>query len=532
MNIKLTSKFKPFTFDEMVKPLQNYKEAYDKVEEQYGALSEKTEMWKDIADKTNSPEAYAMYKKYSDELQAITNDFATGMTMQNRSQLLGMRRRYAAEIIPIENAKKAFDKMIETREKISAADDSAIFVNHYNSIDDFLHGGTADNTYVSGNKLMARVAAKCEAYGRSEYGKMEIAKTVSRGYQDLYEQKNGYSYADLKEVLEQHPNSKAAQDINAIIQSELHSAGYDNLNDFDKSKLVTYAESGAYSGLSKPAFQFVDSGLAHAQNYEMENKRLAQADRHFYAQLAQADRHHKDQMRAARNSSGNSSYERKQAAMIDLIASGKATEAQARALVFGTEQQKIQAAKQIGKQGKLVDDAVNYETAINNPASEDKIKKLNIKAGHGGLNVTRSGGKGKITSSTLSPQAFYDVRKNIQDDGIERWDKHYSIGNFGKGKDGRYIYTGGGTHPVRDYKRLTWSDVQKQYPSDAQAIREHFTAYGEDPVNYHWAKDGGGYLFDDKRLYPTGYHYDAPRVVVAGKKANKNKTSGRKNVSR
>lgn len=560
MNIKLTSRFKPFTFDEMVKPLQNYKEAYDKVEEQYGELSEKTEMWKDIADKTNSPEAYAMYKKYSDELRSVTDDFATGMTMQNRSQLLGMRRRYASEIIPIENAKKAFDKMIETREKISAGDDSAIFVNQYNSLDDFLHGGVADNTYISGNKLMERVAMKCEAYGKSEYGKMQLDRAgLSRGYQDLWVQKNGYSMADLQQVLDKAPNTQAAKDIQMIINSELNAVGYQKLNDYDKGRLNSYATDGAYRGLSNPQYHFVDSGLAHAQNYEMENKRLAeevrahkaseslrakelqQSNAHFWAQLRQSDRHHKDQMRAARHSNSSkssSSYAQKEAAMIDLIASGKATEEQAKKLIFGTQKEKIEAAKQLASGAGGIEAALNYEHAVNNPASEETLKKLNVKVGHGGLNVTGTGvwgiGSGrKVVSSTLSPQAYYDTKNKKGDDGRGSWDQWYSIGNFGKDKNGKYIYLGGGVHPNRNYKRLTWDQVKSKYPEDASAIRSHFSSYGDNPANYNWAKAGGSYLFDDARKYPTGYHWDAPEVrtskpkVVAGKK-----TSGRKAVSK
>ena len=35
MNIRITSKFRPFSFDELLKPMVIYKEAYDKAEEDY-----------------------------------------------------------------------------------------------------------------------------------------------------------------------------------------------------------------------------------------------------------------------------------------------------------------------------------------------------------------------------------------------------------------------------------------------------------------------------------------------------------------
>lgn len=565
MVLKLTSKFKPFTFDEMVKPLQMYKEAYDKVEEQYADLSTQTEMWRDIANKTNSPEAYEMFRRYADQLQAVTDDFATGMTLQNRSQLMNMKRRYAAEIIPIQKAKEAYDKMVETREKISSADDSAIFVNHYNSIDDFLHGGTADNTYVSGNKLMARVAAKCEAYGRSEYGKMEIAKTVSRGYQDLYEQKNGYSYADLKEVLAQHPESKAAQDINAIIQSELHAAGYDNLNDFDKSKLANYAESGAYSGLSKPAFQFVDSGLAHAQNYEMENKRLAEQireanmqDARARQQMALSDKHARWQREDNRASRNMQAAQHNKDTYISLVTSGVDSNT-AYKLVYGTvdKNTKVSMPKNKGdrksimeaannqasgakpkrlKNGDLVvpqadgttailvaektatGKAIKYKTPDGKTAGtftgdpyryvsvtkHDPNKPLDItsiKKDVGHWGVQMDRNQGKVINSNYSPAAYYATQKTPQGQY-----EQYAIGNY----DAYGNYTGGGMHPTKKYKDLYSSaaELKKKDPEGYAILKKHVEEQGGDMNRWRFYRNGDFYLAEDIAKYPGGYYVD------------------------
>jgi hypothetical protein len=190
MYITINSEFRPFTYDELTKPLRDYTEAYNKVEEQYATLAQQTEAWKNIATQENSPEAYAMYKKYSDELNAVVEDFSRGMTIQNRGKLTGLKSRYASEITPIANAYNAMQAANAYRDTVKGKDDSAIFnVDKYNSLDDFLNGQTADNTYISGRVIQDNIAKQTlmESYNKYNqliaegHSKRAAAKIVAQG---------------------------------------------------------------------------------------------------------------------------------------------------------------------------------------------------------------------------------------------------------------------------------------------------------------------------------------------------------------
>lgn len=173
MYITINSEFRPFTYDELTKPLRDYTEAYNKAEEQYATLAQQTEAWKNIATQENSPEAYAMYKKYSDELNAIVEDFSKGMTIQNRSKLSGLKSRYASEITPIANAYNAMQAANAYRDTVKGKDDSAIFnVDRYNSLDDFLNGKMPDNTFISGKSLQTDIATQILSESYNEYEKL------------------------------------------------------------------------------------------------------------------------------------------------------------------------------------------------------------------------------------------------------------------------------------------------------------------------------------------------------------------------
>lgn len=200
MYITINSEFKPFTYDELTKPLNDYTEAYNKVEEQYATLAQQTEAWKNIATQENSPEAYAMYKKYSDELNAAVEDFSRGMTIQNRGKLSGLKSRYASEITPIAEAYTKMTTANNYRNEIKQKDPSAIFiVDKYNSLDDFLGGKEVNNDYISGDFLYETTAKRINDIATNKYINAILNKKSTK---ELYDP-NTYSniFNNIKEEI-------------------------------------------------------------------------------------------------------------------------------------------------------------------------------------------------------------------------------------------------------------------------------------------------------------------------------------------
>lgn len=233
MVLTINSKFRPFSYDEMVKPLVQYKQAYDEVEKDYSTLAAQTEAWKDIATKENNPEAYAMYKKYSDELNALTDDFSKGMNINNRSQLMAMKKRYASEITPIAKADAALKEANKYRDTIYAKDPNAIFYkDRYRSIDDFLHGQVADNSYISGTQVTSRTAARAQAVGTQLYGKY-----IAQGMKP-------------NEAMAAIQSDPALQ---AIYNEEWTAANGDALDDAGKARLQNAIKSGINNATAKVA---------------------------------------------------------------------------------------------------------------------------------------------------------------------------------------------------------------------------------------------------------------------------------------
>lgn len=261
-SIVSNARFRPFSYDELVKPLIQYKEAYDKAEADYTNLAMQTEAWKDIANQDNSPIAYKMYKTYSDDLSEMVDDFSRGMTLSNRGALMGLKRRYASEITPIARASEAFDKAEAFRADIKAKNPNAVFeIDRYNSIDDFLGGKRANNTYWDGDAAMKRVAAKAEALGKSLYSN-PTAKLFLNGQQYQISQLNGISPNELTQVLlnPENINTEAGKQMRKIIDDELGSIDMDRYSNEGQSKINNIIATGMYAGLAKPTYNYVANG--------------------------------------------------------------------------------------------------------------------------------------------------------------------------------------------------------------------------------------------------------------------------------
>lgn len=231
MYITINSEFRPFTYDELTKPLNDYTEAYNKVEEQYATLAQQTEAWKNIATQENSPKAYAMYKNYSDELNKVVEDFSRGMTIQNRSKLSGLKSRYASEITPIANAYNAMQEANKYRDTVMTKDGSAVFIiDRYNSLDYFLNGNQADNTFISGDEIQKNVTAR----------------VLSQSYTDYNNLINSGIKPDKAIQIVASGNNKSIAD---IIAEEKSSLGIDSFDTQGQAKLNNAILAGVQQGL-------------------------------------------------------------------------------------------------------------------------------------------------------------------------------------------------------------------------------------------------------------------------------------------
>ena len=303
MQLVIDSKFRPFSYDELIKPLMQYKEAYDKVEVDYSNLAAQTEQWKDIANQTQSPEAYAMYSKYANDLNKVVDDFSKGMTLQNRSQLGTLRRRYASEIIPIAKAATRKRELEEEQRKLSLQDPTRLWQRRASdiSLDDFIKNPSLDyGQSYSGQSLLAQSSAIAQnlAKGLQDYG---MGKPID-SYTNTFIQRHGLKASDIQEYLAGNPTATSKM-LQKIHDQVLASSGISSWKNKEaEAKATSYINQGMWSAIGQSTVQAMENygarkaldaqiqrDLIDYQNQSKGSNLLPPDKRSLYSPIEQAD---------------------------------------------------------------------------------------------------------------------------------------------------------------------------------------------------------------------------------------------------
>ena len=153
-SLVVNSKFRPYSFDELVKPYAIYGQAYEEQQNQLFDLAVKSNVWKGLANEQTDPTAYKMYKTYADDLETRAGMLAKeGLTPASRKSMLDMKTRYSSEITPIDTAYKKREELAKEQRTLRAQDTSAMFDVDYStaSLDKLLANPSASYTPVSGD---------------------------------------------------------------------------------------------------------------------------------------------------------------------------------------------------------------------------------------------------------------------------------------------------------------------------------------------------------------------------------------------
>ena len=190
----IDSSFTPFTMQEMLVPFTAYKDAYEKMEEDYTELSKNASDF-DYLSKTlpEGSKARQIYEGYANDLKAQADDLAkNGLGMGNKRALLNMKRRYSGEIGRLRKADEALKQEQALRRQMSAKDPSMLYADDNLNIDSYLDGQTPNLYGISGTDLYTRGAAAGQAASKRVYGAEDAGSTLGGYYRD-YVQRLGYN---------------------------------------------------------------------------------------------------------------------------------------------------------------------------------------------------------------------------------------------------------------------------------------------------------------------------------------------------
>ena len=266
LNLVVNSKFKPFSFQELLQPALMATEAHEKRQEQYDKLMEDSSRWGEQLDP--SSQAYGMWKSFQDEItQAADSLSSQGLTISNRKALSNVRKSYGNKIKAIEEADKRMQAQATLRQQMYTKDDSIEFKNNLN-IDDFLHGKSGSNESLSGTTMRAETADMASKLGQSIYSNPSFSKVMGGSYWQIA-QANGYSPDVLGYIRSgewqnlahgknaSDADNKLYNDIKQV--ADLYTSQINRTQGYSQDAQARLGEQifqGLYSGLEKPKYDF------------------------------------------------------------------------------------------------------------------------------------------------------------------------------------------------------------------------------------------------------------------------------------
>lgn len=291
-SLVINSQFKPFTYQEMLQPVLMATQAHQELENQYGELSAKANIWENMANEQTDPYAYKMYKTYADDLESQAGQLAReGLNASSRNNMLNMRARYSKEITPIENAYNMRMKQAEQQQQALLQNPTLLLSRRASttSLDDYIRNPQLSYDSYAGNMITAQAAQAASALAKEMQEKPRKWRNIlGNSYYETMMQKGFSSQAVLQAIQD---NPKAAPELTRIVNDAVNSSGVRNWGDQNTiARAIDYAKQGLWSAVGETQYQILDNWrakMAAQEAMQIRAERRAAARQAQQAQQAQ-----------------------------------------------------------------------------------------------------------------------------------------------------------------------------------------------------------------------------------------------------
>lgn len=287
-NLVLDTKFKPFSFDELIKTPLMETQAHQAIEEEYGNLSTKASVWEEMADEQSDPYAYRLYKTYADDLNNKANQLLEqGLDISSRKSMLDMKSRYSKEITPIENAYKRREELAAEQRKAMMSNPTMMYQRYARnmSLDDFIRNPSADyGASYSGALLTQQVSQAASNIAKeisTPDGRRKIRKLLTENgrwlpYQYEAVLQKGFTREDVDKAIrgDEDANPILTNIVNEVLDSS-GITGWDNQETKDRARY--FANQGLYSAIGTTEFSNITD--TYGQNLALQNAKEGNKNR-------------------------------------------------------------------------------------------------------------------------------------------------------------------------------------------------------------------------------------------------------------
>lgn len=260
-NLIISSRFKPFSYQELLAPALMATQAHQDIETQYADLDTKASVWENMANEQTDPYAYKMYKKYSDDLRSAADQLAqSGLSPSSRKAMLNLKARYSKEITPIEQAYAARKEQAKQQQQALLQDPTLLLSRRAatTSLDDYIRNPQLAYESYSGKLLTAQAATAAQALAKEMREQPRKWRSILGGAYYETMMKKGFSSQDIFNAIARNPN--ANKELIKIMDDVVGSSKIATWNDREAlQRAYEYAGQGLWSGVGETQYQMVQN---------------------------------------------------------------------------------------------------------------------------------------------------------------------------------------------------------------------------------------------------------------------------------
>ena len=269
--LTIGSRFRPFSYDELIAPVIAAEQEHQRIENEYADLAVKSNVWEEMANEQTDPYAYKMYKTYSNDLEEQAGQLAReGLTPAGRQNMLKMKQRYSSDIIPIEQAYKRRQELIDEQRKLLAQDNTLMFDRNASmlSLDDLIRNPQLTYQSYSGATLAKQVGTAAQNLAKAMRDNPRKWNEIlnSQYFETMMQQ--GYTPEEI--LLASVDNKNAPEELRNIVEDAITSSGIKNWNDRNTlNRAYEYARQGLWNAVGETRYQ-VQANRAY--DYDMKER--------------------------------------------------------------------------------------------------------------------------------------------------------------------------------------------------------------------------------------------------------------------
>lgn len=282
-----TATFKPYSFEEMLKPALMATETHNKLEEYYSTLETLTaDLEAKLSKNPKDAQLRATYNNYKEALnQASEELYNKGLTTSSRKAFNRLKTEYGEKINPIQEAYKKYIEQQDFINKLAVTNPEVLITGAGESISDYMGDTLPKLSSVNLNTLTAQALAEAKADSARTYRESNWKPTAGGRYQErftstgLTDEQFDAAIKNLDDYNAKKTNvlSEDAAAMQNIINNVIGGSNYNSLSDTQKLKALDAIKAGIRSGYAYDKKLQTQVDPMFAYNLKVKEERAKQA---------------------------------------------------------------------------------------------------------------------------------------------------------------------------------------------------------------------------------------------------------------